>query len=140
MLASLSVHRDRKRKNFLLDGDRDQLRLVVNVEFAHQVEFVGFHRLDADSENRRCFFHGVALGKQLHDFAFPQRASTVLMLTPRTAAAFFTVLPSASNFMTSRSRRVRVLLRKGTRTEGLRSSASSSNFFSICGLHDRSPP
>jgi len=56
-----SLHRDRNWKNLLLYGDRDQLGLVVNVEFAHQVELVRFHRLDADSQDRRRFLYGIAL-------------------------------------------------------------------------------
>ena len=70
------LHRDGQRKNLLLYGDRDQLGFVVNVEFAHQVEFVRVHRLDADSESCRRLFHGEPLGEQLHHFAFPQSQVT----------------------------------------------------------------
>jgi len=76
-------HRERHGKDLLLDGDCDQLSFIVDIEFAHQVEFMRFHGLGAES---------------------------------RIAAAFFAVCPSASNFITSRSRRVRVLRRSGTGT------------------------
>ena len=74
--AAAVLHRDRQRKNLFLYGDRDQLGLVVNVEFAHQVEFVRVHRLDTDSQNCRCLLDGEPLGEQLHYFAFPQRQGT----------------------------------------------------------------
>jgi hypothetical protein len=66
-----------------LYGDRDQLGLVVDVKFAHQVEFVRFHRLDADSQNGRCFSYGKSLGEQLHDFTLAQRQGTSPQRHPR---------------------------------------------------------
>jgi len=35
--------------DFLLNGESDQLRFVMNVEFAHQIELVGFHGLYAQT-------------------------------------------------------------------------------------------
>src|SRR6202451_301439 len=74
--SSLSLHRDRHWKNFLLDGHRDQLGFVVNIQFAHQVELVRLHRLHADSENRRCLSYGMAFGEQLHHFALAKSEGT----------------------------------------------------------------
>ena len=79
----VTILMNRKRKNFLLYGHRDQLGLVVNVEFAHQVELVRFHRLNADSRAAATFLHGMALGEQLHHFAFAQSQGTSSQCHPR---------------------------------------------------------
>src|SRR5438094_674894 len=35
--------------DFLLNGESDQLRFVMDVEFAHEIELVGFHGLYAQT-------------------------------------------------------------------------------------------
>src|SRR5262245_49071684 len=64
---------DRDLDDFLLDGVRDQLRFVMDIEFAHQVEFVGFHGLDAQPQSHRDLLHGIAFRQKLQDFAFTGR-------------------------------------------------------------------
>src|SRR5205823_15056509 len=56
---------DRNLDNFFLDCVGHQLRLVVNVEFAHEVEFVGFHRLYAEPQYYGNVFDRIAFRQQL---------------------------------------------------------------------------
>src|SRR6266404_8240241 len=59
----LAVHRD--LDDLLLDRVRHQLCLVMDVQFAHQVEFVRFHGLDAQAKDHRDLFHRIPLGQKL---------------------------------------------------------------------------
>src|SRR5579862_9541495 len=56
--------------DLLLDGVLDQLRFIVNVQFAHQVELVGFHSLHAEVQIAGDLFYRVSFGQHLQHFAF----------------------------------------------------------------------
>src|ERR1700733_6108561 len=61
-----------KIRNFndlFLDGVLNQLRFIVDVQLAHQVELVCFHGFDAKVEVAGDFFHRIAFGEHLEDFA-----------------------------------------------------------------------
>src|SRR5581483_3367307 len=70
-VPGLLIHRN--FYDLLLNRVGHQLCLVVDVQLAHQVEFVRFHRLDAEPKQDRNFLHGVAFGEQLQHLAFPRR-------------------------------------------------------------------
>src|ERR1700739_3313554 len=61
----LLIHRN--LDDLLLDGVGAQLRLVVDIELAHQVEFVRLHRLHAQAEGDSDLLDGIALRQQLQD-------------------------------------------------------------------------
>ena len=66
--ADLARARSRQVRNlddFLLDGVLNQLRFVVNIELAHEVELVCLNRFHAQVEIARNFLDGVAFGEQL---------------------------------------------------------------------------
>jgi len=58
--------------DFFLDGILHQLRLIVNVELAHQVEFVRFNGLDTEIQRARYLFNGIAFRQEFENFQLPR--------------------------------------------------------------------
>jgi len=82
-------------ENLLLYGNRDQLGLVVNFEFAHQVELVCFHRLGAYSQNLCRLLYGVA---SRATSSLRARAESGYFSAAATRADFLPWLASSFNF------------------------------------------
>src|ERR1039457_1671364 len=78
--TKLSENRLLEANDFLLNGVLHQLRLIVDIEFAHQVEFVGLNRLYAEIEGTGDIFDGFAFGQHFENLAlaFRERAETGL--------------------------------------------------------------
>lgn len=53
------------------DGIFDEPHLIMDVQFVHDVGFVGLHGLFADREKRGNLGNGVSLGDHLQDLSFP---------------------------------------------------------------------
>ena len=51
-VASFFLSARRHLHSFFLDSVSDQLRLIVDIQFAHEIKFVGFHSLDAQLQDR----------------------------------------------------------------------------------------
>src|SRR5450759_2185178 len=66
--------------HLLLNRVLDELRLIMDIEFAHQVEFVGLHGLYAEFEATRDLFDRSALGQHFENLALAlgERAETRL--------------------------------------------------------------
>ena len=64
------LHHVRNSDDFLLNRVLDQLRFVVNVEFAHEVELVRFHRFHAEVEVAGDFLDGLA--EKVYEFGNKQ--------------------------------------------------------------------
>src|SRR6185369_3541134 len=58
---------DRDLDDLLLNGVRHQLCLVVNVEFAHEVELMRFDGLHAQAQQHRNLFNGITFRQEFHD-------------------------------------------------------------------------
>src|SRR5580704_10016946 len=65
--ARPSLYRDSDLDDLLLDGVLHQLRLVVDVQFAHQVELMGLYRLDAEVQVVGDLLDGVAFSEHLQN-------------------------------------------------------------------------
>src|ERR1035438_3209171 len=78
--TKLSEHRLLARNRLLLNGVLDELRLIVDIEFAHQVEFVGLDSLHAEFEGAGDIFDGFAFGEHFENLALAlgERAETGL--------------------------------------------------------------
>src|ERR1035438_6417610 len=76
----LSESRFLKANDLFLNGVLDQLRLVMDIEFAHQVEFVGLHGLYAEFEGAGDLLDGFAFGQHFENLAlaFGERAEAGL--------------------------------------------------------------
>src|ERR1017187_2315694 len=70
-VRSAGSDRDRLHEpdDFLLDGILHKLRFVVNVQFAHQVELVRLHGLDAEIESRGDLLDGSAFRQHFENLA-----------------------------------------------------------------------
>src|ERR1017187_7341417 len=81
-VRSAGSDRDRLHQpdDFLLDGILHKLRFVVNIQFAHQVELVRLHGLDAEIESRGDLLDRFAFSQHFEDFALAlgQRAEAWL--------------------------------------------------------------
>src|ERR1039457_3269583 len=78
--TKLSENRFLEANDLFLNGVLDELRLIVDIELAHQVEFVGLHGLDAEFEGAGDLFDGFAFGQHFENLAlaFGERAETGL--------------------------------------------------------------
>src|ERR1019366_5515488 len=78
--TKLSENRLLEANDLFLNGVLDELRLVVDIEFAHQVEFVGLDGLYAEFEGAGDLFDGFAFGQHFENLAlaFRERAETGL--------------------------------------------------------------
>src|ERR1035438_7450837 len=76
--TKLSENRLLEANDLFLNGVLDELRLVVDIEFAHQVEFVGLDGLYAEFEGAGDLFDGFAFGQHFENLAlaFRERATT----------------------------------------------------------------
>src|SRR5580765_741691 len=50
-----------------------QFRLVMNIELAHEIEFVRFHGLQAEAQHAGYLADSVPFGQQFHDFRLARR-------------------------------------------------------------------
>src|ERR1035438_1365559 len=80
----LSESRFLKANDLFLNGVLDELRLVMDIEFAHQVEFVGLHGLYAEFEGAGDLLDGFAFGQHFENLAlaFGERAEAGLAAGP----------------------------------------------------------
>ena len=69
LTCRICLNQIRNLDDLLLNGVLNQLRFVVNVELAHQVELVRFNGLHTQIEIAGDFFHRVAFGEHLQHFA-----------------------------------------------------------------------
>src|ERR1035437_9062869 len=78
--TKLSEGRFLEANDLFLNRVLDQLRLIVDIEFAHQVEFVGLDGFYAEFEGTRDLFVGSALGQHFDNLAlaFGERTETRL--------------------------------------------------------------
>src|ERR1035441_1197089 len=78
--TKLSENRLLEANDLLLNGVLDELRLIMDIEFAHQVEFVGLDGLYAEFEGAGDVFDGFAFGEHFENLALPlgERAETGL--------------------------------------------------------------
>src|ERR1035437_621847 len=78
--TKLSEGRFLEANDLFLNRVLDQLRLIVDIEFAHQVEFVGLDGFYAEFEGAGDLFDGSALGQHFENLAlaFGERAETGL--------------------------------------------------------------
>src|ERR1017187_6147930 len=76
----LSESRFLKANDLFLNGVLDELRLVMDIEFAHQVEFVGLHGLYAEFEGAGDLLDGLAFSQHFKNLAlaFGERAEAGL--------------------------------------------------------------
>src|ERR1035437_5554254 len=66
--------------DLFLNGVLHELRLIVDIELAHQVEFVGLDGFNAEIEGTRDLFDGFAFGQHFENLtlAFGERTETGL--------------------------------------------------------------
>src|ERR1017187_5900782 len=78
--TKLSENRLLQANDLFLNSILDELRLIVDIEFAHQVEFVGLDGLYAEFEGAGDIFDGFAFGQHFENLALPfgERAETGL--------------------------------------------------------------
>src|SRR5450759_3803214 len=76
----LSEDRFLEANNLFLNRVLDELRLIVDIELAHQVEFVGLDGFYAEFEGTRDLFDGFAFGQHFENLAlaFGERTETGL--------------------------------------------------------------
>src|ERR1022692_530552 len=78
--TKLSENRLLQANDLFLNGVLHELRLIVDIELAHQIEFVGLDGLYAEFEGAGDLFDGFAFGQHFENLAlaFGERAETGL--------------------------------------------------------------
>ena len=61
--------------DLLLDGVRHELRFVMDVQLAHEVEFVRLDCLDTEPQNRRDLPHRISFREHLDDLSLARSQS-----------------------------------------------------------------